>query len=861
MRILIVLLVFLSMVLFSITVTAQLTPAEIAKMQLQLKAADSLNKISSGLISEVSQKLKEATPIPPPVDTATYYIDDPAATYVGSWTHRSGDKPQSYENTYSFGNEANGYLTQAFDGDSLIWKASTYPTHGIAEVKIDNLPSVDVNLYSATPKIGAIVYRVKLAPGSHTVTVKVSRRKDSRSSDYWIEHDAFKIRGIKPAPPDPPIPGPVTGSYYVSPSGSDAEDGDQNSPFKTITKAASVARSGDTVVILAGVYRETAIPANSGTKEKPIVFIGTGEVIVSGLEATGDGWVVHSGNIYKKSITLPVNGFTQMITSNTTIAANQLFKNGSMIIQARWPKAENVEALFDRNKLRHRSQVSNWNNGSITDSGLPQIPGGWTGAKIFITGWYTSQTGTVTGGSGTTINYTANNNGTGFNQWYYLTGKLGALTQANEFHYENGTLYVWQPGGGPPSNIEYKKRNYGFDLSGKTGIVIKGIKFFACEIAGNTSTNDCTIDNNRFTYQNHTFLLENPTGPFDKLDNSLWVNMKQTGVRMIGNGNTIINNEFKYAASQGSLLGPNGRLENNLFEWIDYEGSYACPIAPWENADNLRILRNTFRNTGRSSIDFGWINLDTHLNIEIAYNDAFNFCMLSSDGAGIYAGRFQDLNGTRIHHNWVHNSYATHSSTSDPNQQGINAGLYYDQGTGSSTTNDHNVFWDNKQSDFHISTYWEGQSGNPPYNPHLERGKAKFFNNTLTTWTTDEWKHGYWTYLNVATKYYDDYDNNINRAHVIGGNWNEYDYNGENPMAPQACLYRRTDPLFVGGSERNPVNVPSPQTYFQLKDNSPGRNTGISIPGINDDDNGSKDIGAYAYGQTGWVAGYKAVGQ
>lgn len=51
-------------------------------------------------------------------------------------------------------------------------------------------------------------------------------------------------------------------SYYISPNGSDNNNGTYNSPYKSITKAQSVASSGDTVYMLGGVYKDFKI-ANS----------------------------------------------------------------------------------------------------------------------------------------------------------------------------------------------------------------------------------------------------------------------------------------------------------------------------------------------------------------------------------------------------------------------------------------------------------------------------------------------------------------------------------------------------------------------------------------------------------------------
>ncbi len=53
--------------------------------------------------------------------------------------------------------------------------------------------------------------------------------------------------------------------YHVSPSGADTNPGTETSPFKTIFRAAAVARAGDTVRVHAGIYREWVRPFWGGT--------------------------------------------------------------------------------------------------------------------------------------------------------------------------------------------------------------------------------------------------------------------------------------------------------------------------------------------------------------------------------------------------------------------------------------------------------------------------------------------------------------------------------------------------------------------------------------------------------------------
>lgn len=95
--------------------------------------------------------------------------------------------------------------------------------------------------------------------------------------------------------------------YYVGgENASDSNPGTTSLPFASIQKAASLAVAGDVVNIRTGTYRETIIPASSGTPGNPIVFQPDGEAIVtiSGADVADGGWMVHSGGIYKKTIAM-----------------------------------------------------------------------------------------------------------------------------------------------------------------------------------------------------------------------------------------------------------------------------------------------------------------------------------------------------------------------------------------------------------------------------------------------------------------------------------------------------------------------------------------------------------------------------
>ena len=73
----------------------------------------------------------------------------------------------------------------------------------------------------------------------------------------------------------------------ASPTCSDTGDG-TTAPFCTISRAASVALAGDSVVVEAGDYREQVTPANKGMATAPLTFRANGEVRVLGTTSLSD---------------------------------------------------------------------------------------------------------------------------------------------------------------------------------------------------------------------------------------------------------------------------------------------------------------------------------------------------------------------------------------------------------------------------------------------------------------------------------------------------------------------------------------------------------------------------------------------
>jgi len=89
--------------------------------------------------------------------------------------------------------------------------------------------------------------------------------------------------------------------FHVAVSGSDSAEGTQAHPFRTISKAAQVAETGDRVVVHAGEYREWVKPAHSGYSHISRITYeaAPGEkVVIKGSERI-QGWENIGGTVWK----------------------------------------------------------------------------------------------------------------------------------------------------------------------------------------------------------------------------------------------------------------------------------------------------------------------------------------------------------------------------------------------------------------------------------------------------------------------------------------------------------------------------------------------------------------------------------
>ena len=240
---------------------------------------------------------------------------------------------------------------------------------------------------AAAPQSTRLLATISSATSSTNVTAQITdlyhtvlkREPDSNGLQYWTQqvNAGLPIDGVKsamlasdeyknlqaaaPAAPAPAAADPSAYHLYVSTTGSDSNTGTQAKPFKTITKAASVAKASTTVHVAAGTYSGNVSTKTSGSASGKIRFVsdtkwgakivGTGSeamwtnngnyVEINGFDITGPGrlgilnyasnTLVTNNHIHNLTLSGGCNGVQGLYSSNTggTIANNVVYRVSS----------------------------------------------------------------------------------------------------------------------------------------------------------------------------------------------------------------------------------------------------------------------------------------------------------------------------------------------------------------------------------------------------------------------------------------------------------------------------------------------------------------------------------------------------
>jgi hypothetical protein len=654
--------------------------------------------------------------------------------------------------------------------------------------------------------------------------------------------------------------------WYVDDDAVGSGIGTLAQPFATIQQAANVAVAGDTVFIRAGTYRETVTVPNSGTAAQPITFTNYNNehVVINGTDRV-TGWSLVAGNVYKAPMSWNYDG--------TNNQANQVFSNGSMLNLARWPTEANrdlvrnpYEAVADNITGLVIQGASPGANITIHDADFNEPAGRWVGAKIWVNlarnGFDgQGQTGTVVAHSGNTITVSGIDNRGGDQPWgigpgteYYLfapttaslvaSGGIAAAIDPGEWFYDAaaGQLYVHTLDGSAPTNIEAKRRTYGFVLDGRSHITIRGLHFHATSLTTDLQANErwgtatthswgpngvapssnVILDNNYFRYVSH---FTDQTGNYQMQ----W--QQQSGVILSGSNHQFINNTVQYSAGSGlSVIGRNSYIYNNVFRDLNYSASEAGAVnfgrayAPGLAVSEDHVFAyNTVFNTPQQGVNIRALvntgNSPNDIRARIHHNIIHDVMLRSGDSGAIDTyGRGGGY--TRIDHNIIYNVHDQ-----------IGVGIYMDFNW--HYLIDHNLIF---ETTYPILLNWQPSSVTDTGSPD---SKIYVYNNTALTWSDERLgiENGFANYVNGG---------NITAGNIMS--------NGSNVGGTQVA-----NTILTSSSPSPFVDVAT--ANYQLASGSnasvdTGVPAGPSYPGlVHDTLIGLPDRGAFERGMPAWSAG------
>jgi hypothetical protein len=456
---------------------------------------------------------------------------------------------------------------------------------------------------------------------------------------------------------------PQTFSYYVSSTGSDFNSGTSTSaPWKTIAKVNATNLTGKTVGFKRGdIFEGTIIATYSGTVSNPVIYgaYGTGDKPKIYGSDIITGWTLHSGNIYKATVTDEVT---------------QVFFDNIRAKSARYPKT-------GYHTITGVTSTTIFTSTDITS----EADDYYIDCVAFIRGnRFSLQAKSVTDSTGQTltIGSTLFSGSPTIDYGFFLTNHLDFLTEANEWFHDiaTNTLYVYSPNGDTPDNYEVRAtvRDYAAHITTAQYVVLSDIELNHTELAGayieavNNTIHYCSLTNNNLKGISGSTSSGNTTVEYNTI----------TGC----NGKAI------------DLMGASASITNNVISDISVfaniqktsftlEGNFGTAI--YSRDDNHVIQYNSIENCGYDGINFQGLNTD------VGYNYIKDSCMTLDDGGAIYTytgSTYPDNTkavGSVVHDNIIDGCYGENAGTSYFYK--LSAGIYLDNSTKGVTVYDNTI--------------------------------------------------------------------------------------------------------------------------------------------------------------------------
>ena len=471
-------------------------------------------------------------------------------------------------------------------------------------------------------------------------------------------------------------------TFYVSPLGNNNNMGTSESmPFQEVQYAIDQMSSGDTLIVLDGIYAE-ALKIKSGITIKAK---NPRMAIFSGAEVMNNTFVKHSGNIYKTTVQREVK---------------QLFYNEEPMLWARWPNT-----TWSENWIFNKKFITQGNEGApgkLTSTRFNEI------ADLDIVGSYcflryskgnSCFSRLVEAFDGTTLEWNDDNfystTYTGEDGYrgsqaridkgkaklpiaakFFLAGAYDFLDAPGEWFVKDNTLYIYPTDGKDPNNAQVLVKTIDYTIYEEgtiSDLTIEGIDFFASSVKLSSASNsNISFTNSYFTYIGTELLyINNVIG-------------KQISKPIHVQGSNLLFEKCLFAGAQNSALdlkGSDMTINNCVFMENNRHANFSSRPLVIDPLGTYTLTNSTFFNNCSDAVSIN-AELDRSFPApEIAYNNIFNAGLFHADVSGVYLPNLTQ-NWLEFHHNWVHNVKGN--------------GLRLDQ-AGKKLTAHHNVFWSSKR--------------------------------------------------------------------------------------------------------------------------------------------------------------------
>ncbi len=487
--------------------------------------------------------------------------------------------------------------------------------------------------------------------------------------------------------------------FYVSPDGSDGNDGSFSAPFATIQRARDEVRKIDksmydsiTVAVKAGDYRVTSLdfePQDSGTENCPVTYCayGDGEVVINGgisingtdfKKVTDDKMLSRLSKDAKKNVvcldladygvTAEQYGKIYAIGSYNT-ARNydgdyvgdlycEIFVNDIRQKMARYPNdgylntEKVVKTGLGRETNGSGTAVPDWESIRNPESDVYKIS-----KKLAkrIAGWETTDDVWMFGfwkydwaDASTPIGYVDTDKceispkfvsmfGTKEDAPYYFFNVFEELDSPGEFYLDrkNGIIYLYSDGDFQNSKID-------LSLTTKPVINIKNANYITLKGLTVKGTRGdavvCSGNNNTIKLCTVKNIAGNAI--YVKGYNNL---VSENDISRTGKGGIILD-----GGDEKTLRSGNNKADNNfIHDWSEIYQTYQ-PAVTLRGVGNI-CSHNEMCNSPHEAVTYFGNN---HI---IEYNNIHDVCLLSDDAGGIYAGRYWNHYGNIIRYNCVYN--------------------------------------------------------------------------------------------------------------------------------------------------------------------------------------------------------------